>query len=168
MIFTFARYAFTFRTMSASWYILLASGAFLTPPFLFMVAYFPGCSFSFIAMMVSGTFLRGAEHMAVKDLISLATSRSFSKFINPSTLVLLPMSINVRSLATMGYTGMRGGLTASDLIMFLYLLKFLLGSMIRFKSDRSLEYFSGTLSQVSFSLETAVWFRPDTIANMEL
>jgi hypothetical protein len=55
---------------------------------------------------------------------------------------------------------MRGGLTASDLIMFLYLLKFLLGSMIKFRSERSSEYLSGTLSQVCFSLETAVWFKP--------
>ena len=46
----------------------LASGASRLPLPRFMVAYLPGCSLSFMAMMVSDTPLKGAEHMLVRDL----------------------------------------------------------------------------------------------------
>merc|ERR1719150_1717982 len=99
---TVLRYAFTFLIIRASLYIPFASGAFLAPPFLFMVAYFDVWSFSFMAITLSGTLRRGALHIAVSARISFATSLSFSILIKPSTLLLLPMSTKARSLETMG------------------------------------------------------------------
>jgi uncharacterized protein YcsI (UPF0317 family) len=51
-----------------------------------MVAYLPGCSLSFMAMMVSDTPLNGAEHMLVRDLHTKGNVKMWNTCIEATDL----------------------------------------------------------------------------------